>query len=147
MANNCHCTLKLSGPADELQRFENQAKATDADYALSLESLHPTPKEMSTEERRDWHQNNWGSTGDAYRVHQAKEEDGSLSYEFATAWSPPNQAFIKHLAEMFPNLEITLDFEEPMMEYEGRITAANRELTSATNGRFDFYERYTTSKA
>ena len=143
MANHCYCTLKLSGPADELHRFKRQALAPAALYTLSLDSLRPAPPDMTTEERSEWREANWGPTGDAYRTHQSQEDNGNLNYEFATAWSPPNQSFMAHVAQQFTQLKLTLEYEEPMMGYEGRITAADGAVTSAENNRFDFNERYT----
>ena len=144
MANNCHCTLKVTGKQDQLNNFAEKAQGPSPEQTLSLQSLRPSPENLSNAERRDWRQSNWGPTGEAYRVPKDTEPKGVLTYWFTTPWAPPNESFIAHIAAAFHELSFYLDFEEPMLAYEGRISAQNGEVKISETHSFDFYERYTT---
>ena len=147
MANNCHSTLTVSGPENHLEAFRDLAQGKSPEQTLSLESLRPTPAGLAGPGRSEWRSENWGTSGDPFAAQ--REEDGrrTLTYRFTTPWSPLNQAFMGHLAQQFPLLSFHLQYEEPMMSYEGHISASGGEITSTETHRFDFYERYTTSPA
>jgi hypothetical protein len=67
----------------------------------------------------DWNVRNWGSKWDVGIHDEDKypdteitdESDTSIGYKFNTAWSPPAPA-IEKLSAQYPELEITLSFEE-----------------------------------
>lgn len=144
MANRCHSTLTVSGPENHLEAFRDLAQGRTPEQTLSLDSLRPTPAGLEGPARSDWRIENWGTSGDPFSAHREDDRRGELTYRFTTPSSPLNQAFMGHLARQFPLLSFHLQYEEPMMAYEGHISASGGDIISAENHRFDFYERYTT---
>ena len=67
----------------------------------------------------DWNVRNWGTKWDVAVSDEEKYSETELtdegkkflSYRFNTAWSPPTEAITK-LSEQYPDLVITLSFEE-----------------------------------
>ena len=145
MANNWHSTLTVTGPEDHLESFRDLAQGKAPEQTLSLDRLRPTPAGLEGPARRDWRNENWGTSGDPFAARHQDDRRGSLTYRFTTPWTPLNQAFTGHLAQQFPMLSFHLQFEEPMTAYEGHVTASGGEVTSADTRRFDFYERHATS--
>lgn len=92
---------------------------------LDMETYHKQPDrttdvfDMSGDDWYNWNCRNWGTKWDV-SVHDddkypetelVEEDETSLAYRFNTAWSPPIQA-IEKLSQMFPNVELDLEFEE-----------------------------------
>ena len=68
----------------------------------------------------NWRVNNWGTKWEVSEV-AMYESKVALTYEFDTAWSPPEPVIAK-LSELFPNAYITLFFDEPGMAFRGSIS-------------------------
>lgn len=67
----------------------------------------------------DFANEKWGTKWDAQEV-VLDEYFNSLHYTFDTAWGPPNQIYLKLVAE-FPKLNISWFWDEPGMEMAGYL--------------------------
>jgi hypothetical protein len=88
----------------------------------------------------DWYHNqinSWGTKWDVAGENvYMSESEGSLSYSFDSAWSPPDLA-IARLAEIFPTLSIEHVYNEGGMCFWGIMTYKNGELFEEDGGDLD----------
>tara|TARA_R100001460_G_scaffold5911_3_gene15902 strand:+ start:553 stop:1134 length:582 start_codon:yes stop_codon:yes gene_type:complete len=119
----------------ELQDFvEKSTKATKEEF--SFEGTHPMPEEIretTTADKPcwyDWSCDNWGTKWDACESHVNESEPQYFSVGFETAWSPPI-AWIQNIMDKYPNLEFSLEYDEPGMAYGGHLIA------ESFSGRFE----------
>ncbi len=70
----------------------------------------------------NWRCHNWDTKWDINRDHieWGDEDDDYFVCHFDTAWSPP-EGIIHKLREMFPDLGISLFYDEPGMEFAGYV--------------------------
>lgn len=68
----------------------------------------------------EWCVTNWGTKWGFCHPKLEYEDTECLEYTFDTAWSPPIP-LVKKMGEMFPKLKFTLKYEEPGMNFEGRL--------------------------
>ncbi len=83
---------------------------------------------------RDWCVNNWGTRWNACEV-VVEFGDDRLIYHFETPWSPPIP-IVDKLAELFPNLDITLEYFEGGMGYQGCLKYVKGELVSEEQNKY-----------
>ena len=120
----------------ELQDFvEKSTKATGEEF--SFEGTHPMPKELeetkSLSDEPNWYNwrcDNWGTKWDACEPRINESEPQCFSVGFETAWSPPI-AWIQNIMDKYPNLEFSLEYDEPGMAYGGHLIA------NSSSGRFE----------
>lgn len=89
----------------------------------------------------DWYHNQintWGTKWDVAGEDSVyfSESEGSISYSFDSAWSPPDGA-ISRLAEIFPTLCIEHKYNETGMCFWGIVIYQNGELFSEDGGEID----------
>ena len=75
----------------------------------------------------EWSIKNWGTKWNTDSEMIVQNNVTSVKYIFDTAWSPPIPWIMK-LIEKYPNFDINLEYEEPMMDFGGRIEFNNGEL-------------------
>ena len=134
MPNWCDNYLRVFGDKEEITRFREKAEAVvdGVETALSLNNLHPLPKELegteSTEKNNwyDWQIQNWGTKWDVEAVLEEEGED-YLNYSFDSAWTPPI-AWLKKVSADFPTLRFVLKYDEEGMGFFGRAIAQNGEV-------------------
>ena len=145
MANNCAITLTVSGPTDARRALRNAAVSADGSSQFSLESLIPAPQniaEASPKERADWRFETWGISGDTTRSNHPDLQPECLVYQFATPYSPPSTGAVAAISEAHPALRFHLEYDEPMMAFEGHITAEAGRIVELEHHLYDFYQRY-----
>lgn len=77
----------------------------------------------------NWNNNNWGTKWDVCGDATITDHSGThIAYRFDTAWSPPVPA-LERLSEQYPNLEITLDWEEEQ-GFGGEIVFKDGDIVS-----------------
>lgn len=95
----------------ELLSFWNFIRPSDD----ILEQYHgPEPKYATFAERLrgdsnywyDWNNRNWGTKWEACDSEITSESEGSVTYEFRTAWGVPEPVF-REMAKQYPNLEFS----------------------------------------
>lgn len=141
MPNHIINNVKISGNAEDVKKcFETIVKPLEVeDYEgnvsvetrFSFEHIIPMPKSLSNDkDLYYWCIENWGTKWDAYGVYCEYGGGSELGLFFRTAWSTPKPIFDK-LAEMFPELTITIDFaDENWGSNCGTITYENGKMTS-----------------
>lgn len=67
----------------------------------------------------EWRLENWGTKWDVTEV-EVSTTNSTLTYEFDTAWAPPTPV-IQKLSALFPDVRITLHYNEPGMGFGGSI--------------------------
>ena len=137
MPNWVYNDLTVSGPAEDVARFQNQAKEAaprkrtkpppPAPVVFSFQNLLPIPPRgsgnVAPETVRDWCLRHWGCRSGALRTRLVGDTGaGCLLYEFATPWSPP-VPFIRELSERWPTLVFILSYEEWFIGFRGLACA------------------------
>jgi len=70
----------------------------------------------------DWAIMNWGVKWDASNAALIEKHSDLLIYEFDTAWGPPKE-WLKKTSLLYPELEFTMEYEEPGMAFAGTYHA------------------------
>lgn len=70
----------------------------------------------------DWSVKHWGTKWDAGESGFEASPGGRL-YTFETAWGPPGE-WAQKASELFPELRLTIEYEEPGMCFAGTYVAA-----------------------
>jgi hypothetical protein len=114
---------------------------TDEEYSKQSDHTAPMEEQLMFLGKNwyDWNVRNWGTKWDVAVSNDEKYPDteitidskDTLGYRFNTAWSPPIEAIIK-LSEQYPELEISLSFEEET-GWGGEAEFLNGEMISESN--------------
>jgi len=133
MPNWCYNDLKVKGHKARRDAFH------DKFIKDGFDAFVPMPKELANEsapvgdEKKekeflkkygaknwyDWANKNWGTKWNIYsdELSVNREEDFD-QYGFYTAWAPPTR-WLEKVAEMYPELEFEVYFEEPGIGFFG----------------------------
>jgi hypothetical protein len=160
MPNWCSNTIDISGDQETLKNLKEfvgrpikrTIEGTVEEIANPIFSLYNIVAPTKDAESRmgdafksqgdeDWyhnHINTWGTKWDVCGEDSCwfSESDGSLSYTFDSAWSPPDLA-IARLAEIFPTLFIEHKYNETGMGFWGITTYKDGEQFSEDGGEID----------
>jgi hypothetical protein len=138
MPNWCENSLTVSGPQQDIRRFQQLARPTrDGQQGdLSLARLYPMPpgtlrgdldvKTLAEQGDQTWYHwciGHWGTKWDI-EARLIAESPTCLEYAFASAWNPPVAWLVKVGAD-FPTLRFKLVYEEPDMGFSG-VTVVDR---------------------
>jgi len=130
MPNHVENILRISGPADDLVKFETICRGKSPEYkpsslmielglhkeedkeeVLTFSGIVPVPAEIvaQTYDRAgyDWQNENWGTKWDAYGPPQMVQMGTSLLYTFQTAWNAP-ELWLRAAAQSFKTLRFEL---------------------------------------
>jgi hypothetical protein len=107
--------------------------------AISEEEQAEMIKKYGSTNWYDWNCENWGTKWNAGDVYVKDNGPDSLDYVFDTAWAPPIPV-IEKLAEIFPTVEITLQFEEGGAGFYGEMHWENGEMTYNEEGELEWNE-------
>ena len=131
MPNWCFNHLTVTGPAEDVARFQEQAagfrpwhspEAGQAPDLLNFHSLLPIPAEVLTAGYApagyNWERHHWGCKWGACHAALVDKWEGGVFYEFDTAWSPP-LPLVQHVSRVWPTLVFVLDYEDPRMGFKG----------------------------
>ena len=131
MPNWCFNHLRVTGPAKDVARFQDQAagfgpwhtpEVGQGPDILNFHSLLPIPAEVLTSgydmAGYNWEIQHWGCKLGACHAALADEWEGGVIYEFDTAWSPP-LILVEQVSRVWPTLIFVLDYEEPGMGFKG----------------------------
>lgn len=130
MPNWCENKLIVVGDEEDLLEFKEQAKSHEEgiETDIRMNNFIPMPEELiktvSPWEHpnwKDWALENWGCKWDL-SARLIKETEDSLTYEFASPWSPPIN-WILNIAPMFPELLFQLRYKEGGMCFQGTLSA------------------------
>ena len=140
MPNWCKNFLGVTGPADDVKRFQKQAaelppppdsKSEWTPEVFSFQSLLPLPakrrRPTANPNGLGSPQQEWGCRSDAFRSEQVEAWDGGVVYRFATLWNPPTRFFQK-VSERWPTLVFTLDYDEPLLAFRGLARAVKGDV-------------------
>lgn len=90
----------------------------------------------------DWKNANWGTKWDASDAILSSElgndSEYQVAYSFQTAWAPPIPVYEK-LAEMFPNTNIFVNFDESGMGFSGWKFYSDGDLQNETDYESSFH--------
>lgn len=118
MPNWCNNELTVTGDKESRDRFynENRSDESELTFAKAVPEKEPTCES---------HYTTWGTKWDACDVQVDHEYS---TYNFNTAWSPPEPWFCV-IVEKYPNLRFTMQYSEPMMDFEGIMEGEDGEIT------------------
>lgn len=154
MPNWCDNTINISGDKETLKnlkefvgrpikRIIEGTVEENTEPVFSLYNIVAPTKDSSplaglsaSSGDEDWYHNQintWGTKWDVYGNMFFTESEGSLSYSFDSAWSPPEKA-IARLAEIFPTLCIEHKYYEPGCDFWGIVTYQKGELVEEEGG-------------
>jgi len=161
MPNWCNNTIDITGPIAKIAPMFKAATQDADDETGLLDFLCPMPKALhdtespsraSEEEQAalrekygatdwySWRVSNWSTKWEVSSEGLEYSEDtdngtATISGWFDSAWAPPINAMATYGAEN-PDVQITLDYNEPGMCFVGRATVTEGELV-------DDYAEYT----
>jgi len=129
MPNHCSGYLEVEGDPKLLNKFMKQvevcpseANSNEPVTKFSLNKVIPMPKKLYEGEGwYDWRNANWGTKWDLcdLEAYDSDWEEGSVSYSFWTAWSPPEQV-LEELTVQHPELSFTYTFSDEGGGFWGR---------------------------
>jgi hypothetical protein len=104
-----------------LEEYNSQMNTSNKQDSLCLtqELSDKYKKEFGADNWYDWHCANWGTKWDVSFGSHTKDKEYYTAW-FDTAWSPP-VAFIEKLSEMFPDLQMSLKYQELGMCFQGEL--------------------------
>lgn len=136
MAEWCSNTLTITGGKEMLDEVREFLDVKEGRYAspFCFDKVIPYPEPFRTMDAEhaegklerggynmggwEWRIVNWGTKWDLGDDVDLEMGDGYLCYTFGTAWSPPIPV-IERLAAMFPELDLSLHFEEKVAFFAG----------------------------
>ena len=136
MPNWCYNQLIITGDQEQLDNFKATAYREDDENHngssdLSIEKFFPTPPEMleantnqhGTPDWYNWRVENWGSKWD---IHDTLEDEanGKLQDGYDSDWAPVNE-FIEMVSVLFPDVEFSIEWQEPGMCFSGQAIYKN----------------------
>jgi hypothetical protein len=142
MPNDCHNSMKITGPISEITRFKQTCIRTvyeNEQAQVDFNAIDPMPDFSDSDALPyndprhkmgyDWRIEHWGTKWNAYHFCVTVDAPGCYEFHFLTAYSPPVPVWEK-MAKMFPALEFFLSGSEPMLEFtfEGTIQGGKLEL-------------------
>ena len=108
MPNWVHNTITIKGTDKDLQEVYEKLKSDSSEEPVTFRGLIPMPDECT-----DWYNwciTNWGTKWDA--CHSGYEAaEGTATYYFDTAWSPP-EPVINAFLDQFPNVDMCYTYRE-----------------------------------
>ena len=135
MPNWCFNHLRVTGPAEDVTRFQNQASgfspwptspAGPPPEVFDFHSLLPIPADVlatgNPAAGHEWQRQHWGCRGGVEEATLVDEWEGGVIYEFETAWTPP-LAFLESVSRQWPALLWELDYEEALAGFQGLARA------------------------
>lgn len=135
MPNWCYNRLRVTGPDQDVRRFQVQAvgfgpwtkpEAGELPGVLNFHSLVPVPPNLlacrTEPTAHDWEREHWGCCVGAHQPVLIDEWEGGVLYEFDTPWSP-SVRFVETVSRAWPTLVFVLDYEEPGDGYKGLARA------------------------
>lgn len=138
MPNWCSNQLTITGPIEELRRFDQNCKGFDRfdqdknkKLKFSFHALLPTPQDIiqahlddsSNQKWYNWSLQHWGTKWDVSDIdYDFDQEIPKITVLFATAWGPPTNLF-SNIKTQYPNLYFELKYEEGGMGFAGIFTA------------------------
>jgi hypothetical protein len=160
MPNWCTNTLKVVSENEEkFKEFIDSAFVEDTETQekkkFTFEVLYPTPPELldtaafSSSENSEvliekyehtnwysWRVDKWGTKWDASYGWSEIEKTGATIW-FDTAWAPPI-AWLEFVAEKFPELQFTMRYEEPGVNFCGVVEFIDGECTRSDEGAYEY---------
>jgi hypothetical protein len=150
MPNWCHNYMKVTGAVEELARFKQACMRVvfEGEPAqLDFNALIPMPETVKKQldcvgidgflpggapkdfrsPRLVWAIENWETRLNACHFEVIADKPDCCEMAFNTAWAPPEPVYQK-IAEMFPDLEIYLEGDEPLHDFAYRGTIKNGKL-------------------
>jgi len=162
MPNWCSNTLKVHSTNEErLKEFKQSVlvintEHPDWDTSFTFNNLYPTPPELMDENAFDqsensdvlnlkygasdwytWRVANWGTKWDAAESGISADDDQNLIAWFDTAWAPPIP-WLEKIAVQFPELNFSMIFEEPGMDFCGIVEYENGECTNQEETQYQY---------
>ena len=123
---------------DEFDKIDREnAKFTEGmtdEQKRVLLRLHGRMKDGFNSGGYEWCINNWGTKWSAYDV-KVDENEGSVTYLFCTAWSPPTPV-VKAMGQKFPKLKFALEYREPGMGFKGTLIINNGKVEEDWTGEY-----------
>jgi hypothetical protein len=120
MPNCCFNTLVVNGSNTELKKFLVENQSSDDSNTISFEKMLPVP--VGTKNVREWCIQQWGTlpTNAEMYSSMSKNSDTNVSFEFETAWTPPD-AWVIFIGKKYPSLKFNLYYDEPNCRFRGYI--------------------------
>ena len=147
MPNWCNNELQVSGPAEDLAKFKQQAVGhspwgtpakDEKPSRLNFHNLVPVPEHILklgyVNAGYDWEVKHWGARWGACDVELGDESELSICYHFDTAWAPA-VPFVENACKKWPSLQFILDYDEPGMAFKGICKGAGEHFE---NHRIDY---------
>ena len=121
------CTNKLEIHGEEKSIAEIKEKMIEN----GVLNMYGITGEPDTDDWYNWNVDNLGTKWEKCDIDIDNSDDEMLYVHFDSAWSPPSE-FIAKLAKSYPDVNITLKYDEPGMGFMGVISACGDKLEEQT---------------
>lgn len=141
MPNWCNNTLDVCGEEESIQKFYNENRIEEDNDEKELQKTDLSFRNSVPFSKGEWDYNEavqiWGTKWDANEV-DVDIGDEQLTYHFQTAWGPPKE-WLEKVAKKYPELTFELFYEEPGMDFLGRVEYEDGELTGEMEDEYTSY--------
>lgn len=127
MPNWVYNRLTITAPqkrCQEIKKLLHHRDDEDRESPLSFQTVIPRPAEE--QDWYNWNVANWGTKWDACEAWLEEEAEGTLTYRFDTAWSPPFP-IIEKFVNTNPDVDLDYHYEEEQ-GWGGHIEVRQGEL-------------------
>lgn len=141
MPNWCMNTFDVYGEEEYVRKFYEENRVEEDDEDNDIQKTELSFRNSVPFSKGHWDYNEavqiWGTKWDAGEV-DVDIGDEQLTYRFQTAWGPPKE-WLEKVAKKYPELQFELYYEEPGMDFLGRVEFENGELTGEMQDEYTSY--------
>jgi hypothetical protein len=156
MPNWCENVVMIKGTPGDILKVKELLKDDNSVYSFQniipcppalLNTSAPNRNEQNAQfnlskygakDWYDWCVENWGTKWGASSASMILDDTDQISYSFETAWTPPIPVHDK-LAEMFPNTNIFVNYDESGCDFSGYRYYENGELSKKYEYNTSYY--------
>jgi hypothetical protein len=141
MPNWCSNVLEVNGEDKDIKKFYEENRVEDDDDENDIQKTELSFRNSVPFSKGTWDYNEavriWGTKWDTNDVDVNIDEE-YLRYNFQTAWAPPRE-WLEKVAIKYPQLNFTLDYEEPGMDFMGKLVFENGECIEDMQDEYTSY--------
>lgn len=101
----------------------------DKNDSINFNNVVEAPKDIDSNAWYYWRHIHWGTKWDGFDYDNINKTDNDLFITGCTAWSPC-EPIVKKMSEMYPEVNIKLEYDEPGVAFCGRVEYEKGDIIS-----------------